>query len=339
MLSEEEKIILDSIPKPEENNPLRPEFPWTSPKFPATPTIQIEVPGFSNVWIKDESMNPTGTHKDRMAWEMVLTYRNILVQKEKGLIKRNLPSMSLISSGSAAVAIQKALSYFKLPNLKVLADIHTEESIVEYLKKIGCEVYQTDLSKKPLSWKEILQITNNDDGIEITSNQALGPTQRFYDWLTYEILNTSPEYCFIPFGTGHLYENILNINKNEISNTIHDPRFTGNTEVLQNCNFIGVTTNNSKSKATKLYSPHLPFVHFDEQWIQSFKYGGFCGSESDVFLLQEKFLDEAIEIAKQNNINCEPSGITGLAMLLQLKEKIPKDSKIVIVNTGKTKYD
>jgi hypothetical protein len=166
----------------------------------------------------------------------------------------------------------------------------------------------------------------------------LDPTTRFYDWLSYEILNSSPEYCFIPFGTGNLFENILNINKKEVSTKNHDPRFKGNLDILTRCNFMGVTTNNPKSKADKLYSPHLPFVHYDEQWIRIYRYAGYCGSESNVYLLKEKYLDKAMEIAKANKINFEPSGISGLALLLQMGNKISKDKKILIVSTGKTKY-
>jgi hypothetical protein len=272
-----------------------------------------------------------------MAWEMVVFYKNLLLQKEKGLIDRVLPHMSIISSGSAAIAIQTLFQKYQLPNLKVLLDVHTEEYIIESLKKINCEVYQTDLSRKQLSWKEILKLTNNEEGIEITSNEALSPTTTFYDWLSYEILNFSPEYCFIPFGTGNLYENILNVNKKEVSSGQHDPRFSGDTNILRSCNFIGATTNNLRSKAVKLYSPHLPFVHFDEQWIQIFKYGGYCGTRSDVIVVQEKFLEQAISLAEKNNITCEPSGIAGLAVFLQIKDEVPKDAKILIINTGKTK--
>ena len=155
--------------------------------------------------------------------------------------------------------------------------------------------------------------------------------------LSYEIINSSPEYCFIPSGTGQLYENILNINKKEVSTKFHDPRFSGNVEILRNCNFIGATINNKNSKAEKLYSPHLPFMHYDEQWIKLYKHSGFCGKESTIYNLEEKFLDEAIKIAAKEKIECEPSGIAGLAMLLQMKNIIPKDAKILIINTGKTK--
>jgi len=53
---------------------------------------------------------------------------------------------------------------------------------------------------------------------------------------------------------------------------------------------------------------------------------------------KEKYLDEARSIAKLQHINCEPSGIAGLALLLQMKKTIPKHKNILIVNTGKLKY-
>ena len=338
-LSKEEEKILESVIVPSENDPDNPEFPPDRPKFPATPTYQIKVPGFKNVWLKDESFNPTGTHKDRMAWEMVVTYRDFLLAKKRNQFRGRLPQMSIISFGSAAIAIQTMLKKYHLPNLKVLYDRKFITPIaLESLKKLGCELYETDLSKKSLNWREILILTHNREGLDITSNEALDPTTRFYDWLSYEIINNSPDYVFTPFGTGNLYENILNINKREVSTNHHDPRFKGNVEILRNCNFLGVTTNNPNSKAEKLYSPHLPFVHYDEQWIRLYRTSGFCGLESDVHLLKEEYLDEAIEIAESQKINCEPSGIAGLALMLQIRDKLPENKKMLIVNTGKTKY-
>ena len=258
-----EEKILDSIIVASENDPKKPEFPQDNPKFPATPTYKINVPGFSDVWLKDESKNSTGTHKDRMAWEIIVTYRDFLLAKKRGQIKGDIPQMSIISSGSAALAIQTQLRKYGLPNLKVLADRSTEHKIIMALREMGCEIYITDLSRKPFTWREILSLTDNPNGFDITSNEALDPTTRFYDWMSYEIINNSPDYVFIPFGTGHLYENILNINKKEVSTENHDPRFMGDVVKLRTCNFIGATTNNPDSKATMLYSPHLPFVHFD----------------------------------------------------------------------------
>ncbi len=224
MLSRIEQKILRKIRVPSENNPLLPEFPPEDPQFPATPTYKIKVPGFSNVWLKDESVNPTGTHKDRMAWEIVVTYRNFLLAKKRGQVREPLPAMSVISSGSAAIAIQTQLHHYGLPELRVLADKRLDAFWVRAMKKTGCKLYFTDLTKKALGSKDILALTQNTKGFDITSGAALDPSTRFYDWMSYEVVNQSPDYCFIPFGTGHLYENVLNVNKREISARPHDPR-------------------------------------------------------------------------------------------------------------------
>ncbi len=83
-LSKEYEKVLASIKVASGNDPNKPEFPPESPKFPSSPTYQIKIPGFSNVWLKDESVNPTGTHKDRMAWGLVVIYRDFLLANKRG---------------------------------------------------------------------------------------------------------------------------------------------------------------------------------------------------------------------------------------------------------------
>lgn len=337
-LTKSEARILRSIVVASENDPRRPEFPPDNPKFPATPTYRITVPGFSNVWLKDESVNPTGTHKDRMAWEIVVTYRDLLLAKKRGQMKGRLPQMSIISSGSAALAIQTVLRRYGLPRLKVLADSAMNQAARSAMEGVGCEVYQVDLGIKAFAWKEILALTQNQGGFDITSTQALDPYTRFYDWLSYEIINSSPEYCLLPFGTGNLYENVLYITKLETSSAKHDPRFRGRVETLRRCNFLGATSNNPRTKAEKLYSPHLPFVHYDEQSIRLYKYAGYIGPASNIHVVIEQRLEEAMQIARAQGIRCEYSGIAGLALLLQERSGVPKKAKILIVNTGRASY-
>ncbi|MDO8428761.1 MAG: pyridoxal-phosphate dependent enzyme [Candidatus Diapherotrites archaeon] len=336
-LTRKEEKILKSIKVPSENNPNAPEFPPNNPKFPATPTYKIEVTNFENVWLKDESVNLTGTHKDRMAWEMIVTYRQFLLAKKQGLIKQ-LPKLSILSSGSAALAIQTQLKNYDLPNLNVLMDKNTNFKTVKKLKKIGCKLFFQNLGKTVLNWQDILTLTKNVNGFDITSNEAYDPTIRFYDWMSYEIINSNADYVFVPFGTGQLYENILNIVKRELTYKFKDPRYKGNKKVLQKCSFLGATTNNPKSKADKLYAPFLPFANYSKQWIKYYSYTGIIGNQSNVYSIQETYLGKALDLAEKNKINCEPSGIAGLALLLQMKNKISKNKKILIINTGKTKF-
>lgn len=338
MLTKKEQKILKSIIVPSENDPSKPEFPPEHPKFPATPTYKIEVPDFKDVWLKDESVNPTGTHKDRMGWEMVVTYRQFLKNKKSAGWITKLPELSILSSGSAAYAIQYRLHEFGLPDLRVLVDKNLNPKIIEFLKKLGCKIFTIPLAHEMLTWRDILRLTKNVDGFDVTSNAAFDPTLRFYDWMSYEILAIKADYVMIPYGTGQLYENILNIAKREVTGQSHDPRFGSSSSIVSKTNFLGATSTNPKTVADKLYAPFLPFAGYNEQWIRYYRFGGFCGKESAVHNLHEKHILEAMKLAKEQKITAEPSGLAGLALLLQIKNKLSKDKKYLIVNTGHTKF-
>ncbi len=336
--------IYKSINIPSNNNPKKPEFPpkpYYKPKFPASETFKIEINGFSDVWLKDESTNPTGTHKDRFAWEVVLKYRALL----KSLSYKNpdkLPQISIISSGGAATAVQNLFNVFKIPTrLKVLVDKNLNGGIKTSLEKLGCEIYETDLSERALYPDDIKKLTKNDNGIDITYRETLDPNHdNYYDWLSYEIINQKPEYCFIPFGTGDLFINVLNIVKKEYFNSFlkkHDPRFLNKLENLRRCNFIAATTKYKETKLDKLFSSFLPSFDAYIKFVNELRSYPCIGNESSINEIDERYINEAIPIAESQNITFEPSGIAGIAMLLQMKDMIPSDKKILIVNTGKTK--
>jgi threonine dehydratase len=338
-LTKEEEEILKSIKIGSDNDPLRPEFPPDNPKFPATPVKKIEVNGFKNVFVKDDSVNPTGTHKDRMAWEIVCQYKNFLIAKKMGLVKGPLPQFSIISSGNAAIALSYFLEKYGLPRPKILVDDDTPLKILNYLKKIYCEIYITDLSRKPLNFKEILELTENENGFDITSNEALDPHTIFYDWMSFEAINQAPDYILVPFGTGSLFENICNIIKEELWKVgKNDPRLKVDINQLRKCNVIGATVNRPKTKAYMLYSPHLPFTQLNEQWLNFYKKFAYIGKGSNIFIVGEEAIEEAFELLNSQGINCEHSGAAGLAYLLENKNYLPKDKKYLIVNTGKGKW-
>jgi hypothetical protein len=100
---------------------------------------------------------------------------------------------------------------------------------------------------------------------------------------------------------------------------------------------LGATSDNPRSKATKLYSPHLPYVHYDEQWIRLYRASGFCGHRSNVHVVRERYIDRAYELATSQGVRCEHSGIAGLALMLQLGRRVPRSAKILIVSTGKVR--
>jgi threonine dehydratase len=303
------------------------------PLFPVSPIRKISIPGFSNIWIKDESVQETGTHKDRMAWEIILTYLDILKNDKNSM----LPKFSIISAGSAALAIQTQFRKYGLPNLKILVDVNTNHLILDYLKSLGCEIYKTELSEKILFPEDILRLTDNFDGFDITSNKSFDPSIRFYDWMSYEILNENPDYIFVPFGTGNLFENIINTCKEIASGQAAKTVYSGDSWKISKINILGGTTNDKNSKAIKLFAPFRPFTSADQGWVRLASKRGLCGIKSAVKEIEEKILEKAFELMVSQGFACEYSATAGLASFLQEKQSIPPDAKVIIVSTGKAK--
>ncbi|MBK6545808.1 MAG: pyridoxal-phosphate dependent enzyme [Saprospiraceae bacterium] len=334
-----EKDYFDTFETAPEDEAI-PEFPWHHPSFPATAHYKLNIENYSNIWLKDESVNFTGIHKDRLAWEVYLYYKSKIKDIIKSEKNFKIPKLSILSFGNAALSIQYLLNYFGLPALKVLYDDTTIDPIIhQALINSGCELYSHDLDSKELDSHDILSLTKNEDGIELTYGDELDKF-RFYDWLSFEVLNLNPKFCFMPFGSGELFKNILEINQREIKNKKNSKRFFGNREILRNCCFVGAK---AKSKNTKMKMLYAKFNKFRQEDFQYYFDQATCSKLSRVEYVDEKkgCLEKAIEVANLNHLTFEPSGIAGLAMFFQLKNElgIGNDDKVVIINTGKIKLE
>lgn len=330
-LSPNEQHSLDAIRQFEKSS--------SAPSFPITPTRKIIVPWFSDLWVKDESYNPTGTHKDRMAWQIVKIYEQILRNKQEWCYTKSLPHFSLITAWSAGYAIQSQFKQFNLPHLKTIIDYHTPKSIEQSLRDIGCETYRVHLGKKRLTTADILKKTKNPEGFDITSNRAFDPQSTFYDRLSYEVFNHNPDYIFVPYGSGHLYENMIHIARQIRENIQTDPVYTGNPDIAKNCHIFWSTSYYSQTRAQKLYSYFRPFVQWSNDYIKLLKARWLCGWQSRIGSFQERYLEEAYTVLKSNDIKAEYSAAWWLALVLQMRDhgNINTSKKIIVVSTGKSK--
>lgn len=329
--------------------------------------IKLEVPRFSNVWLYDQGNNPTENHKDWLALN-VLEYHKSILQDIKDRLEADrfelLPSpprYSTISSRNAAVAIQTRFREYDISNLKVLLDIRVKREVINDLINIGCEIYLVDLRRKELGKMDILMLTKNPHGVDITN---YAPAYRlfnrrgrryesydphtFYPYLNLgiDILNKNPDLVFVPSGTTGLYANILE--------TVRDlfegleivgitSRFYGSKDIISKCNFIAATTSNSKSVAYDLYAPYRPLEASTLWMLEWLKRVHFCGPNSQIMEVDEIYFDRAKELANRQpfRFNTSYAGLAGLAGFLQIQETIPfiipYDAKIIIVNTGRSK--
>ena len=273
-----------------------------------------------------------------MAWEIVVYYRSLiedlLAPHSKTL---TLPSASIISNGSAAIAIQLMLRCHGLPGLKVLVDEKTDERIVERLLGVGCEVFAHDLSERELDSSDVLALTENPTGFDVTARNLVDPTRRtYYDWLAYEIFNCGAKHIFIPVGTGDLFVNVLTVLRDELMGVANDRRLDGGISKIEGLELYGATSKDWKTKMDKLYATHRPTLDEARRVVSEVREAGHCGTNTDVYNVKETIVGSALSLAKANGIRCDESGIAGLSLLLQKagELKIAEDEKILVVNTG-----
>lgn len=331
--------LYNSIVIASENDPDSPEFPPFSPRFPATPAYKIFAPPLNrDVTIKDESHNFTGSHKDRMAWEIVVYYKSIIQDLLSPHARSTaLPAPSIISNGSAALAIQVMLRCFGLPSLKALIDQRTDRRIVRKLVDVGCEVYVHDLGERELDSTDVLELTENKGGFDVTARNLVDPSRRtYYDWLAYEILNCDATHIFIPVGTGDLYVNVLTVLQDELIGVSNDRRLTGGLRSIEGLQIYGATSSDRKTKMDRLYAPHRPTLAEARRVVDSMRDQSFCGPASNIYDVDEGIASDALSLARANGIKCDESGIAGLALLLQLSKQheFPAESRLLVVNTG-----
>lgn len=320
--------------------PTRPEFPPWNPKFPATQTRKIKIPGLERVTIllKDESLNPSGTHKSRMGWEVAREYAKMLERKLR--TGREIPQMSIISAGNGAMAIGDMLAFFGGPKINALVDKNLSPQIIAQMERHNVIVFRTDLSKKELGSDEILKLTRNSHGIDLTRGKLAEEIARnYYDWLTFEILNAKPEYVIVPYGTGQLFDNILMHYNAQLRELKADPRLLAERMREGGLNLIGVAAPVG-SVAEKLSAPFLSdstkheFKTTKRNIVTQMISQGILGEHSRIEEVEDKWFFEARKIARELKIRAEPSALAGLAWLLKHKKDIPK-SRTLIVNTGR----
>jgi threonine synthase len=337
----------DGIPILSENNPDDPEWRATSVKH-----LDLSKEGYGEILVKneaDKTSNPTGTIKDRAAWEITTLYRDLAIamylKKTEGTLDGNIsskpvPTFSLITAGNAGLAVANMFKKYNLPPIKLLVDsIRTSKERLETLKKLHADVYMVDLSKKELSPEDIKLLTNNKNGIEITSLMGIEPHAIFYDWHVHEAFNENPDEIYVPYGSGRLMENYLTWQQRTFRKAVgnvRDPRLNVRVGKVISIDILGATPEELKSDADKLVTDYNPFRMFDDSDVSSLISLEWTGRNTDVYTVSEEKLNQAVKLLADHGIEAEKSGAAGLALYLQRFEegKVDPRKKVLIINTG-----
>lgn len=339
------------------NHPI---FPLRNPRYPATPCFRIGTISDHVVYLKDESANPTGSHKDRWALEKILEYARIISEylEKSNFVDSQvvpLPELSLISAGSAAYALQRLLKFFDLPPLRVLIDeTQKDDAYVKLLRSIHAKVYFTDLNHHLLSEKDVMRLTQNSsaivtkippDSLDVTTRDVFESDEnRYYDFLVSEILEYKPDHILVPFGTGGLFTNLIRMVA-KIKEEGRVDSFTGQDLRSKDIGIYGFTSLDSGGPFKKLYAKHRPGYEKICDYVEKVVEEGHLRAKSGIFEVHrnEHLIDamnSASQIRDQDQIvwkiGIEPSGVAAWAGYYQYKDEIgiQPNERVVLINTG-----
>ena len=333
----------DEIPVFSENDPTHPE--WIS-----TPVIPLDLSseGYGSVYIKNEAdlkSNPTGTFKDRMAWEITALHRDYargLMLKKKyidGKVEElPIPRITLLTAGNAGISLSHFFEKYGLPPPKLLIGNSTSQERLNLFKKLYADIYMVDTEERSLTTEEIKRLTNNERGIDITSNLILQPELIFYDWHVHESFNESPDEIYVPYGSGRLMENYLAWQERTMRNDAgdKDPRLKTLVRKVISMNILGATPEEKDSSANHLIADYNPFTIFDDHDVSALINLSWTGRNTGIYEVKEEKIQEAFYIMNKYGISTSASGATSLGLYLQRYEegKVDPRKKSLVVNTG-----
>jgi Threonine synthase len=300
-----------------------------------TPLTRLEgFEGCRNLFIKDESVNPNGTFKDRLSSRAlerydhrvtfgVISYGNTAISLSRAIrqhslhqpvelivfVPRNLENWSFgPSSQGTYLSGKQILDELKLSSTTVSVELARElkDSDLHSLAKAA-----------GLAGSRFVNLT---EGLDVPA----------YADIIIEViaqLGRPPDVCIVPFGAGILCNEI----KDHLNRVGHGM-------------VVPVSVASPTSSARMLYGP---------MWVDTelLRETGIAysrhpspdrtGAERHpypVFLVREDEILKGLEITKGAGISAEPSGSAGLGVLHRLNEFCPgidrERDTIVVINTG-----
>lgn len=200
-------------------------------------------------------------------------------------------------------------------------------------------IYLFDLRDRRLTPEDIKRLTENEDGIDITSVRSLEPHLVFYDWFAHEAFNEDPDEIYVPYGSGRIFENLLAHQERSVRNDTNgrkDPRLKIPLSRLVNMNILGAEPEKEDSVADKLTARFKPFRMFDDHDIGAVRSLLFTGENTGVYRVSEERINQAHRLMSRE-FETGPSASAGLALYLDRFEKgeVNPNKKVLVVNTGK----
>jgi threonine synthase len=283
-----------------------------------------EKTGFSRLYIKDDSLNPTGSLKDRASY-LVAAFAK----------KFNIDQIVLASTGNAGSSMSGVGAAAGL-KVKLFLPKSTPVAKMIQAKQYGADVVEVD-GNYDLAYDLSLEYSKNQGGM--SRNTAYNPMtiegKKTAALEIYKQLKKVPDYVFVPVGDGviisGIYKGFVDLKQlgfikeiptiyavqSEGSSAIYRSLKTGNFE-----NPIGSTT------LADSISVDVPRGgYYALEMLKEYNGRAILVSDKEILNAQN-------ELARLSGLFAEPAAATSYAGFLKESKYLPKDAQIVLLVTG-----
>lgn len=305
---------------------------WVGP----TPLLSLGPVGLhKNVFLKDESVHPTGTFKDRLA-------ALAIAQGGEDTL------FGSISYGNTALSFARVCAGVSWARFVAFVPqnfgtwsfgpsstgrLVTGADVVARLRTYGSSVLEVDLSSSRLGDDELARLArdagllhgsafvNVTEGLHVPAYASIAQE-------ALEQLGRPPDICIVQFGAGILANEVGDVFSSMTDRTVVVP----------------ISTPDPRSLACMLYGP----IWADTSSLSATGVGmsrhaspdrtGIVRHPYRVFRVSEEQVRKGLRIAQQHGVSAEPSGAAGLGFLDALDTIVPtydkENDRVLLINTG-----
>ncbi len=301
-----------------------------------TPLLALgRVGRHAQVFLKDESVHPTGTFKDRLS--------SAAVGRSDGDVL-----FGSISYGNTAISFARAcakLSWarfvgFVPPDFAAwtfgpssTGSFATGQDFIDQIRSYGGAILEVDLSEAILADDDLATLAcdagllNDSCFVNVTEGLEY-PAYGSIALEALEQLDAPPNICVVQFGAGILANEIRDVFERLSSQTV----------------VIPISTPDPRSLARMLYGPiWLDVLSLEAAGTSMSRHAspdrtGVIRDPYAVYMVSEDQIQQGLSIARDFGISAEPSGSAGLGFLDAIETIVPnydpETDRVLVINTG-----
>ena len=311
--------VLDLLPVERE---FFPEIPVGNTPLWKPVNLRSEL-GLKNLFIKDDTLEPTGSFKDRASYLVAAFARkygiNNIVVASTGNAASSMAGVGAAAGISVTVFVPKSAPKAKLTQ------------ILQYGAKLIAVDGNYDLAFD-------LSLEYSRENGAMSRNTAYNPLtiegKKTVSLEIFKKLGAAPDYVFVPVGDGVIiagvYRGFIDLKKFELIEkipTIYAVQSSGSDAIcraVSSGKFVRIPT----STVADSICVDVPRNGYYAKMLLE-EYGGRCVVVSD-----DKILAAQKLLASTTGLFAEPAGAASLAGLIEVKDEIPQDATIVVLATG-----